>query len=92
MVRRIDGPRSTSELRPVTALRVRGPRATGGGIKSNAMHTLLRGLIVVGMLSGVAHAQSVAGTWQGTLNVGKELRIVMTIGNDRYDIERPSDN
>jgi uncharacterized protein (TIGR03435 family) len=46
------------------------------------MHTLLRVCVVVGVLAGgVAHAQSVAGTWQGTLNVGKELRIVMTIAN-----------
>jgi uncharacterized protein (TIGR03435 family) len=46
------------------------------------MKSLVRWLVVVGMLSGgVAHAQGVAGTWQGTLNVGKELRIVMTIAN-----------
>ena len=46
------------------------------------MKTLIRSFVVVGMLSsGVAHAQSVAGTWQGTLNVGKELRIVMTIAS-----------
>ena len=46
------------------------------------MKILMRSLVVVGMLSGgVAHAQSVAGTWQGTLNVGKELRIVMTIAS-----------
>src|SRR5688572_17527953 len=49
----------------------------------NAMHTLLRSLIVIGILTGggVAHAQNVTGTWQGTLNVGKELRIVITIAN-----------
>src|SRR5688572_26787149 len=47
-----------------------------------AMKTVMRWLVVVGMLSGgVAHAQSIAGAWQGTLNVGKELRIVMTIAN-----------
>jgi uncharacterized protein (TIGR03435 family) len=46
------------------------------------MKTLLRCVALVATLSGgVAHAQSIAGTWQGTLNVGKELRIVMTIAN-----------
>jgi len=47
------------------------------------MHTLLRSVVVIGILAGggVAHAQNVTGTWQGTLNVGKELRIVITIAN-----------
>ena len=47
-----------------------------------AMNILLRCFVLVATLSGgVAHAQSIAGTWQGTLNVGKELRIVMVIAN-----------
>ena len=44
------------------------------------MKTLLRLIVIAGMFSAAtAHAQSVAGTWQGTLNVGKELRIVIII-------------
>ena len=46
------------------------------------MKNLMRWIVIVGTLSGgVAHAQSVTGTWQGTLNVGKELRIVITIAS-----------
>ena len=46
------------------------------------MKTLIRWIIVVGMLPGsAAYAQSVTGTWQGTLNPGKELRIVLTISS-----------
>lgn len=46
------------------------------------MKTLMRWFVVFGMLSGgVAHAQSVTGTWQGTLNVGKELRMIVTIAS-----------
>ena len=46
------------------------------------MKTLMRGIVILGMVSGgVVHAQSVTGTWQGTLNVGKELRIVITIAS-----------
>ena len=39
-------------------------------------------LSVVALLfvsAGVANAQSLAGTWQGTLDVGRPLRIVMTV-------------
>ena len=44
------------------------------------MKTLLRCVVILAMLTGgIAHAQNVAGTWQGALNVGKELRIVITI-------------
>jgi uncharacterized protein (TIGR03435 family) len=44
------------------------------------MRTLLRGFVILATLTGgVAHAQNVTGTWQGTLNVGKELRLVITI-------------
>lgn len=46
------------------------------------MKTLMRWIVVVGTLSGgVAHAQNITGTWQGTLNAGKELRIVITISS-----------
>jgi uncharacterized protein (TIGR03435 family) len=46
------------------------------------MKNMVRWMVIVGTLSyGVAHAQSVTGTWQGTLNVGKELRIVITIAS-----------
>jgi uncharacterized protein (TIGR03435 family) len=46
------------------------------------MKSLMRWIVLVGMLSGhVAHAQSVTGSWQGTLNPGKELRIVFVISN-----------
>ena len=46
------------------------------------MKTLMRWIVIVVMLSGsAAHAQNITGAWQGTLNVGKELRIVVTIAN-----------
>lgn len=38
-------------------------------------------VILLALCGGVAHAQSVAGNWQGTLNAGKELRIVFVIAN-----------
>ena len=31
------------------------------------------------LLATAAHAQTLAGTWQGTLNVGKDLRLVVVI-------------
>jgi hypothetical protein len=31
------------------------------------------------MSSGAADAQNLAGSWQGTLNPGKELRLVLRI-------------
>ena len=46
------------------------------------MKTLIRWIVIVGALSGgAAHAQDISGTWQGALNVGKELRIVITISS-----------
>ena len=46
------------------------------------MKYLMRWMVIVATLSGgVAHAQNVTGTWQGTLNVGKELRIVIVIAS-----------
>jgi uncharacterized protein (TIGR03435 family) len=46
------------------------------------MKTLLRCFVVIAILTGgVAHAQNIAGAWQGTLNVGKELRLVFVLGN-----------
>jgi hypothetical protein len=36
-------------------------------------------IVIAGALLGApAHAQSLAGTWQGTLNAGKDLSIVIT--------------
>jgi uncharacterized protein (TIGR03435 family) len=46
------------------------------------MKKLLRSIVIVAILFvSTAHAQSVAGTWQGTVNPGKELRIVFIITN-----------
>ncbi len=46
------------------------------------MKSLIRWIVIVGALSGgAAHAQDISGTWQGTLNAGKELRIVVTIAS-----------
>jgi uncharacterized protein (TIGR03435 family) len=46
------------------------------------MKSLMRWIVVLGTLSGsAAHAQNVTGAWQGTLNAGKELRLVLTISN-----------
>lgn len=46
------------------------------------MKSLMRWIAVVGILTGpVVHAQTISGTWQGTLNPGKELRIVLVISN-----------
>lgn len=44
------------------------------------MKMLLRAIVVFVTLSaGAAHAQDVVGTWQGSLQAGRELRIVFTI-------------
>src|SRR5688500_9035943 len=44
------------------------------------MSRSLRSIVLVCMLSGgVVHAQNITGVWQGTLNAGRELRIVFTI-------------
>lgn len=45
------------------------------------MKTVIRCLVaaLVMLWSGSAHAQSLAGNWQGTLQAGKELRIVIVI-------------
>jgi len=46
------------------------------------MRRLLRWTLVLVMACGsIAHAQNVAGTWQGTLRVGTDLRIVFVISN-----------
>ena len=44
------------------------------------MKSLIRGVVFAVALTGTAaHAQTLAGTWQGTLNVGKDLRLVVVI-------------
>ena len=44
------------------------------------MKSLIRLVVVAAALAATAaHAQTLAGTWQGTLNVGKDLRLVVTI-------------
>jgi uncharacterized protein (TIGR03435 family) len=44
------------------------------------MKSLIRLVVVAAALTATAaHAQTLAGTWQGTLNVGKDLRLVVTI-------------
>jgi uncharacterized protein (TIGR03435 family) len=46
------------------------------------MKRVLRWILVLVMACGtVAHAQSVGGTWQGTLRAGRDLRIVFVISN-----------
>jgi uncharacterized protein (TIGR03435 family) len=48
------------------------------------MKTVIRSLVVVLVVlwSGSAHAQTLAGNWQGTLQAGKELRVVVALSND----------
>jgi uncharacterized protein (TIGR03435 family) len=49
-------------------------------MESTVMRTLTRAIVFITVLSGaVTQAQTVVGTWQGTLNVGKELRLVFNI-------------
>ena len=46
------------------------------------MKSLMRWMVVAVILTGHAvYAQGVTGTWQGTLNPGKELRVVFIISN-----------
>ena len=46
------------------------------------MKTLMLWMVALVVLSGsAAHAQNITGTWQGTLNAGKELRVVFTISS-----------
>ena len=45
------------------------------------MKTLIRSLVVLILLSASADAQSLAGNWQGTLQAGKDLRIVIVISS-----------
>jgi len=46
------------------------------------MKALMQWLVVLATVSGgVAQAQNIAGTWQGTLNAGRELRIVISVAN-----------
>ncbi len=43
------------------------------------MTTLLRALVALVALAGTAHAQNLAGNWQGVLQTGRDLRLVITI-------------
>ncbi len=47
------------------------------------MGTLTRSIAVLALLSAsvLAQAQNIAGNWQGTLQVGKDLRVVVAIAN-----------
>jgi len=46
------------------------------------MEFLIRTVVALAILTGhAAHAQTITGTWQGTLNAGKELRVVFIISN-----------
>ena len=46
------------------------------------MKSLIRCSVIAAFLAGHAvYAQNIAGTWQGTLNAGKELRLVFIISN-----------
>jgi uncharacterized protein (TIGR03435 family) len=47
------------------------------------MNMFARSIVVVAMLllASAAHAQNLVGNWQGTLQAGKELRIVFVIAN-----------
>jgi uncharacterized protein (TIGR03435 family) len=38
-------------------------------------------LALVALLAGVVHAQTIAGNWQGTLQAGRPLRVVIRIAN-----------
>ena len=47
------------------------------------MRAMLRWALVLVMLSGsAAYAQNLAGNWQGTLNPGREVRVVFVIAGD----------
>jgi len=43
------------------------------------MRTLLRTVVALVVLAGTAHAQNLAGNWQGVLQAGRDLRIVIAI-------------
>jgi uncharacterized protein (TIGR03435 family) len=46
------------------------------------MKTSMRALVFLVLFSGVADAQSLAGNWQGILQAGKELRIVVVLSGE----------
>ena len=53
----------------------------------------MRWIVVLVTLSGGAvHAQEISGTWQGTLQAGKELRVVFIIANVIDRVQKPSEN
>ena len=50
------------------------------GCEHENTHAML--VVLAALFASPVYAQTtIAGTWQGTLNVGKELRIVFTIAN-----------
>ena len=46
------------------------------------MKRVLLSLAIALGIGGVARAQNIAGTWQGTINVGKDLRTIVKVSND----------
>lgn len=47
------------------------------------MKRLIRAVVAAAVLTGgAAYAQDFTGTWQGTLNAGKELRVVFRVSSD----------
>ena len=43
------------------------------------MKSLLRAVVALVVLAGPASAQTITGNWQGVLQAGRDLRIVITI-------------
>ena len=43
------------------------------------MKSLLRAVVALVVLAGPAYAQTITGNWQGVLQAGRDLRIVITI-------------
>src|SRR5690242_16257185 len=44
-------------------------------------HAILSVVALLSLSAGVARAQGLTGTWQGTLDAGRPLRIVMSVTN-----------
>ena len=45
------------------------------------MKTLLRAVVALVVLAGPAYGQTITGNWQGVLQAGRDLRLVMTIAS-----------
>ena len=57
------------------------------------MKTMILGTLALLLLGGVEHKQDITGTWQGTLQAGRDLRTVVKISkadNPRPTIRRPA--